>query len=71
MNELVNDGVKLSDNEINFGFANSLSKKWLNLTKGLRNSNHVRDLDLVTLYGKYNYEENLIAKLYATKTRKP
>ncbi|GJV99062.1 hypothetical protein Tco_1554314 [Tanacetum coccineum] len=32
MNELVNDGIKLSKLEINTGFINGLPKKWLNYT---------------------------------------
>ncbi|GJR09549.1 hypothetical protein Tco_0792201 [Tanacetum coccineum] len=37
---LLNDGVGLSKHEINVGFVNSLSEKWLTFSQGLRNANH-------------------------------
>ena len=52
MNELVNDGVTLSKHEINVCFINSLPKKWLSFNQSLKNSNHVRDLDLATFFWK-------------------
>ncbi|GKE53999.1 hypothetical protein Tco_1489155, partial [Tanacetum coccineum] len=43
MNELVNDGIKLSKLEINTGFINGLPKKWLAFCQSLRNINHVKE----------------------------
>nr|GEY06306.1 hypothetical protein [Tanacetum cinerariifolium] len=43
MNELVNDGIKLSKLEINTGFINGLPKKWLSFCQSLKNTNHVKD----------------------------
>ncbi|GJZ17310.1 retrovirus-related pol polyprotein from transposon TNT 1-94 [Tanacetum coccineum] len=60
MNELVNDGIKLSKLEINTGFINGLPKKWLSFCQSLRNTNHVKDSELDSLFGKPKNEENLI-----------
>ncbi|GJT10284.1 retrovirus-related pol polyprotein from transposon TNT 1-94 [Tanacetum coccineum] len=60
MNELVNDGIKLSKLEINTGFINGLPKKWLSFCQSLRITNHVKDSELASLFGKLKYEENLI-----------
>ena len=46
INELSNDGVTLSKHETNVGFVNSLPKKWLNFSQGLRNANHIQTLEL-------------------------
>nr|GEZ66606.1 hypothetical protein [Tanacetum cinerariifolium] len=47
MNELVNDGIKLSKLEINAGFINVLLKKWLAFYQSLKNTNHVKNLSLL------------------------
>nr|GEY63434.1 hypothetical protein [Tanacetum cinerariifolium] len=60
MNKLVNDGIKLSKLEINTGFINGLPKKWLSFCQSLKNTNHVKDSELASLFGKLKYEENLI-----------
>ncbi|GJV86730.1 hypothetical protein Tco_1530668 [Tanacetum coccineum] len=70
MNELVNDGIKLSKLEINTGFINGLPKKWLSFFQNLRNTNHVKDYELASLFGKLKYEENLIDSIYETKKKK-
>ncbi|GJS74293.1 hypothetical protein Tco_0707134 [Tanacetum coccineum] len=70
MNELVNDGIKLSKHEINTGFINGLPKKWLSFCQSLRNTNHVKDYELASLFGKLKYEENLINSIYETKKNK-
>ncbi|GJV27878.1 hypothetical protein Tco_1384326 [Tanacetum coccineum] len=70
MNELVNDGIKLSKLEINTGFINGLPKKWLSFFQNLRNTNHVKDYELASLFGKIKYEENLIDSIYETKKKK-
>ncbi|GJZ74061.1 hypothetical protein Tco_0638207, partial [Tanacetum coccineum] len=70
MNELVNDGVKLSKLEINTGFINGLQKKWLSFCQSLRNTNHVKDFEHASLFGKLKYEENLIDSIYETKKKK-
>ncbi|GJX54141.1 retrovirus-related pol polyprotein from transposon TNT 1-94 [Tanacetum coccineum] len=58
LNELANDGVNLSKHEINVGFMNSLPKKWLTFSQGLRNANHTQTLDLVDIYGRFDFQEN-------------
>ncbi|GJT55908.1 hypothetical protein Tco_0990962 [Tanacetum coccineum] len=68
MNELVNDGIKLSKLEINTGFINGLPKKWLSFCQTLRNTNHVKDSELASLFGKLKYKENLIDSIYKNKS---
>ncbi|GJS09342.1 retrovirus-related pol polyprotein from transposon TNT 1-94 [Tanacetum coccineum] len=70
MNELVNDGIKLSKLKINTGFINGLPKKWLSFCQSLRNTNHVKDSELASLFGKLKYEENLIDNIYETEKNK-
>nr|GEX17949.1 retrovirus-related Pol polyprotein from transposon TNT 1-94 [Tanacetum cinerariifolium] len=50
MNELVNDGIKLSKLEINTSFINGLPKKWLSFCQSLRNTNHVKESELASLF---------------------
>ncbi|GJU38776.1 hypothetical protein Tco_1191733 [Tanacetum coccineum] len=57
MNELVNDGIKLSKLEINTGFINGLPKKWLSFCQSLRNTNHVKDFELASLFDSPDDEE--------------
>nr|GEV84270.1 retrovirus-related Pol polyprotein from transposon TNT 1-94 [Tanacetum cinerariifolium] len=70
MNELVNDGIKLSMIEINTDFINVLPKKWLAFCVSLRNTNHVKESELASLFGKLKYEENLIDNIYETDKEK-
>ncbi|GKE46521.1 hypothetical protein Tco_1477779, partial [Tanacetum coccineum] len=70
MNELVNDGIKLLKLEINIGFINGLPKKWLAFYQSLRNTNHVKEFELASLFGKLKYEENLIDSIYKTDKEK-
>ncbi|GJY93386.1 hypothetical protein Tco_0509168 [Tanacetum coccineum] len=58
MNELVNDGIKLSRLEINTGFINGLPKKWLSFCQSLRNTNNVKDSELASLFDSPNDEED-------------
>nr|GEY16267.1 hypothetical protein [Tanacetum cinerariifolium] len=61
-NELASDGVNLSKHEINVGFVNSLPKKWLTFSQGLRNANHTQTLNLADIYGRFVYEDNIIRR---------
>nr|GEU87131.1 retrovirus-related Pol polyprotein from transposon TNT 1-94 [Tanacetum cinerariifolium] len=70
MNELVNDGIKLSKLEINTGFINGLPKKWLSYFQSLRNTNNVKDSEIASLFRKLKYEENLIDNIYETEKNK-
>nr|GEX32300.1 retrovirus-related Pol polyprotein from transposon TNT 1-94 [Tanacetum cinerariifolium] len=67
MNELVNCGINLSKLEINTSFINGLPKKWLSFCQSLRNTNHVKDFELASLFGKLKYEEDLINSIYKTE----
>ncbi|GJZ22598.1 retrovirus-related pol polyprotein from transposon TNT 1-94 [Tanacetum coccineum] len=66
MNELVNNGIKLSKLEINTSFINGLPKKWLAFCQSLINTNYVKEYKLASLFGKLKYEENLINNIYDT-----
>ncbi|GJZ90278.1 hypothetical protein Tco_0662205 [Tanacetum coccineum] len=70
MNELVNDGIKLSNLKINTGFINGLPKKWLSFYQSLRNTNHVKEYKLASLFGKLKYEDNLIDSIYESEKKK-
>ncbi|GJV14771.1 retrovirus-related pol polyprotein from transposon TNT 1-94 [Tanacetum coccineum] len=70
MNELLNDGIKLSKLEINTSFINGLPKKWLSFYQSLRNTNNVKDSELASLFGKLKYKENLIDNIYETEKNK-
>ncbi|GJY17693.1 hypothetical protein Tco_0389184 [Tanacetum coccineum] len=70
MNELVNDGIKISKLEINTGFINGFPKKLLSFCQGLKNTNQVKDSKLASLFDKLKYEENLIDNIYDTKKKK-
>ncbi|GJX54104.1 hypothetical protein Tco_0282473 [Tanacetum coccineum] len=65
VNELANDGVTLSKYKINIGFVNSLPEKWFSFSQGLRNANHTQTLDLVDIYGRFLYKDNLISRRYS------
>ncbi|GJR20200.1 retrovirus-related pol polyprotein from transposon TNT 1-94 [Tanacetum coccineum] len=58
MNELVNNGIKLLNLEINIGFINGLPKKWLSFCQSLRNTNHVKDSELAFLFDSPDDEED-------------
>ncbi|GJV64003.1 retrovirus-related pol polyprotein from transposon TNT 1-94 [Tanacetum coccineum] len=47
-----------------------LPKKWLSFYQSLRNTNHVKDSELASLFGKLKYEENLIDNIYETEEEK-
>ncbi|GJV83794.1 hypothetical protein Tco_1523692 [Tanacetum coccineum] len=55
---------KMSKHEINVGFMSSLPEKWLSFPQRVRNANHTQTLDLVDIYGRFVYEENLISRRY-------
>ncbi|GKA19447.1 retrovirus-related pol polyprotein from transposon TNT 1-94 [Tanacetum coccineum] len=54
----------------NTGFINGLPKKWLAFCQSLRNTNHVKESELASLFGKLKYEENLINNIYDTNKEK-
>ncbi|GKA74823.1 hypothetical protein Tco_0781125, partial [Tanacetum coccineum] len=58
MNELVNDSIKLLKLEINTGFKNGLPKKWLSFCQSLRNTNHVKDSELASLFDSPDDEDD-------------
>ncbi|GKC79912.1 hypothetical protein Tco_1130686 [Tanacetum coccineum] len=49
---------------------NSVTKEVAKFCQSLRNTNHVKDSELASLFGKLKYEENLIDSIYETEKRK-
>ncbi|GJS77629.1 hypothetical protein Tco_0727510 [Tanacetum coccineum] len=68
MNDLVNDDIKISKLEKNTGFINGLPMKWLSFCQSLRNTNHVKDSELASLFAKLKCEENLIEFMRLKRT---
>ncbi|GJT28517.1 retrovirus-related pol polyprotein from transposon TNT 1-94 [Tanacetum coccineum] len=61
LNDLENNGVTIPQAEVNATFVNSLPRKWLSMNQTQRANNSIKDDSLATLYGKYIYEEALLA----------
>ncbi|GKF08348.1 hypothetical protein Tco_0042572 [Tanacetum coccineum] len=68
LNELENKDVKILQAEVNFMFVNILPKKWLSMNQTQRANNSIKNDSIATLYGKYNYEEELIDQIYKYET---
>nr|GEV50907.1 retrovirus-related Pol polyprotein from transposon TNT 1-94 [Tanacetum cinerariifolium] len=49
---------------------NGLPKKWLSLCQCLRNTNHVKEFELASLFGNLKYKENLIDSTYESENKK-
>ncbi|GJW46171.1 hypothetical protein Tco_0077817 [Tanacetum coccineum] len=47
-----------------------LPKKWLAFCQTFRNTNHVKEYEIASLFGKLKYEENLINNIYDTNKEK-
>ncbi|GJR70270.1 retrovirus-related pol polyprotein from transposon TNT 1-94 [Tanacetum coccineum] len=66
--------LKLCYNTFKFkedtGFINGIPNKWLSICRSLKNTNHVKDSELASLFGKLKYEENLIDSIYETEKNK-
>ncbi|GJX79846.1 retrovirus-related pol polyprotein from transposon TNT 1-94 [Tanacetum coccineum] len=60
LNDLENNGVIIPQAEVNATFVNSLPRKWLSMNQTQRANNSIKNDNMATLYGKYNYEEGLI-----------
>ncbi|GJS82657.1 retrovirus-related pol polyprotein from transposon TNT 1-94 [Tanacetum coccineum] len=52
-------------------FRETLPKKWLTFSQGLRNANHTQTLDLADIYGRFVYEDNLIQRRYSDTKKAP
>ncbi|GJU66068.1 hypothetical protein Tco_1252327 [Tanacetum coccineum] len=70
LNELENKDVKSAQAEVNATFFNSLPKKRLSMNQTQRAKNSIKNDNLATLFGKYNYEEELIDQMYESKTKR-
>ncbi|GJZ32050.1 retrovirus-related pol polyprotein from transposon TNT 1-94 [Tanacetum coccineum] len=59
LNDLENNGVIIPKEEVNAMFVNSLPRKWLSMNQTQRSNNSIKNDSLATMYGKYNYEEDV------------
>ncbi|GJT06853.1 retrovirus-related pol polyprotein from transposon TNT 1-94 [Tanacetum coccineum] len=59
LNDLENNGVIIPQAEVNATFVNSLQRKWLSMNQTQRANNSIKNNSLASLYGKYNYEEDV------------
>ncbi|GJS34985.1 hypothetical protein Tco_0533367, partial [Tanacetum coccineum] len=64
LNDLENNGIIIPQAEVNATFVISLPKKWLSMNQTQRANNSIKNDNLATLYGKYNYEEGMIDQIY-------
>ncbi|GJW79116.1 hypothetical protein Tco_0140798 [Tanacetum coccineum] len=67
LNDLKNNGVSISQAEVNATFVNNLPRKWLSMNQTQRANNSIKN-DTLALYGKYNYEEGLIDQIHELET---
>nr|GEV65396.1 hypothetical protein [Tanacetum cinerariifolium] len=70
LNDLENNGVIIPQEEVNATFVDSLPRKRLSMNQTQRANNSIKNDSLVTLYGKYNYEEGLIDQIYKSETQR-
>ncbi|GJV87727.1 hypothetical protein Tco_1531665 [Tanacetum coccineum] len=70
LNDLENNGVIISQSEVNATFVNNLPSKWMSMNQTQRANNSIKNDSLAALYGKYHYEEGLIDDIYAFKTQR-
>nr|GEY70785.1 retrovirus-related Pol polyprotein from transposon TNT 1-94 [Tanacetum cinerariifolium] len=70
LNDLENNGVIISQSEVNATFINSLPRKWLSMNQTQRANKSIKNDSLVALYGKYHYEEGLIDDIDASETQR-
>ncbi|GKD20762.1 hypothetical protein Tco_1222465, partial [Tanacetum coccineum] len=70
LNKLENKGVIIPQAEVNATFVNSLPKKWLSMNQTQRANNSIKNDSLATLFGKYNYKEELIDQIYESETQR-
>ncbi|GKC78040.1 hypothetical protein Tco_1128814 [Tanacetum coccineum] len=56
--------------EDKYWFYKWVTKKWLAFCQSLKNTNHVKESELASLFGKLKYEENLINNIYNTNQEK-
>nr|GEV55367.1 hypothetical protein [Tanacetum cinerariifolium] len=70
LNDLENNGVTIPQVKVNATFVNSLPRKWLSMNQTQRTNNSIKNDNLATLCGKYNYEESLIDQIYKSETQR-
>nr|GEW81231.1 hypothetical protein [Tanacetum cinerariifolium] len=57
--DLKNNGVIISQSEVNATFVNSLPRKWLSMNQTQRANNFIKNDSQAALYGKYHYEKDV------------
>ncbi|GKA64016.1 hypothetical protein Tco_0763622 [Tanacetum coccineum] len=70
LNDLENNGVSIPQVEVNATFVISLPRKWLSMNQTHRANKSIKNDSLATMYGKYNYEEDLIDQIYESETQR-
>ncbi|GKA68546.1 hypothetical protein Tco_0768463 [Tanacetum coccineum] len=70
LNDLENNGVFISQSEVNAAFLNSLPRKWLSMNQTQRANNSIKSDSQAALYGKYHYKESLIDDIYESQTQR-
>nr|GEU97917.1 hypothetical protein [Tanacetum cinerariifolium] len=70
LNDLENNGMIISQSEVNATFVNSLPRKWLSMNQTQRANNSIKNNSLVSLYSKYLYEEVQIDDIYASESQR-
>ena len=70
LNDLLNKGDNIHQAEVNANFVYSLPGKWLKLNETHKANNSIQNDSLATLFGKYNYEEEIIDQIYEPKNKK-
>nr|GEY11903.1 hypothetical protein [Tanacetum cinerariifolium] len=70
LNDLENNGMIISQSEVNATFVNSLPRKWLSMNQTQRANNSIKNNSLAALYSKYLYEEGLIDDIYASESQR-
>nr|GEZ02300.1 hypothetical protein [Tanacetum cinerariifolium] len=70
LNDLENNGVIISQSEVNAMFVNRLPRKWLSMNQTQRVNNFIKNDSLAAHYGKYHYEEGLIDDIYMSEIQR-
>nr|GFB18402.1 hypothetical protein [Tanacetum cinerariifolium] len=67
LNDLKNNGVIISQSEVNATFVNSLPRKWLSMNQTQRANNSIKNDSLAALHDKYHYAEVTLVLKKTTK----
>ncbi|GJT50742.1 hypothetical protein Tco_0976899 [Tanacetum coccineum] len=68
LNELENKNVKIPQVEVNATFMNNST--WLSMNQTKKANNSIKNDNLATIFGKYNYEVDLIDEINESETKR-